>query len=171
MLSVFRALAGCAVLQLVLSTSALATAIYTYEGDPYRRTSGAYSPDMRLTGFVELAAPIAPSSSIDLGDVLSFEFDDGLKTVSSVDGLGDSLVLQTNALGEIEVWSVLIEESSLSIRSVGDASSDLGSDLVLSDLGAARNNSPGRWVPEPSAAALLGFGLVSLASGRKRQVT
>ena len=80
-----------------LATQAGANTVYSYQGENYDFLSGdnpnipgSYTTDMSVVIRFELAAPIAPNTTIaELTNVLSYSFSDGrfVKTTQSADDL------------------------------------------------------------------------------------
>jgi hypothetical protein len=142
---------------------------------------------MRVTGWFELASPLAPNmpgtSIID--SALSFSFSDGRSTVTDADfGFPSDIIVSTDAVGQIAVWAVIAitEDIEQQIRTATGFSVHgevfdqgvlcaPGTGCLVSDR-ARINDSPGTWtlVPVPSSVILMSSGLLAgLAWTRRRK--
>ncbi len=192
---------------LVLAGSqASATAMYVYQGENFTAIaddtppSGTYTTDMAISGFIEIATPLAPDLlPTDItADVISFSFSDGRTTfTSSSPGVIFALdQVQTDLNGEIWAWDLRVSKGNalapplffeFQIRStpIGDSA------LIAECPGGAPSCNPregifqdgasidggffgtnGGWtlVPEPSSAMLLATGLTALAHRRRTRL-
>ena len=122
MTGLFRMVAGspmsAAVLSVVLFAAAPAHAstIYTYTGNLFSNTSldgptapaDLYTTADRITGFIELADPLAPNlGSLTTLTPLTFSFSDGVNTITDV-ASSSSFQVTTDAAGNIVNWRVAI---------------------------------------------------------------
>ena len=108
---------------LVLAGSqASATAMYVYQGENFTAIaddtppSGTYTTDMAISGFIEIATPLAPDLlPTDItADVISFSFSDGRTTfTSSSPGVIFALdQVQTDLNGEIWAWDLRVSKGN-----------------------------------------------------------
>lgn len=155
--------------------------------------AGSYSTEDRISIRLEFAQPLAPNLVLQElhSIVLSFSASDGKSTLSGLEKTG-GVSLATNSAGEIVAWSLFF--TSERMGAVGDQATQISSENFLSffvqddakllectsssfpgtcsqalfDEGKVFGQ-PGSWaiVPEPSTAALLAAGLLSLAASRR----
>jgi len=107
---------------LLASAPAQASAIYTYVGNPFSDIvdlpfpPGTFDTSMRVTGFFELANPLPSDLPLtDIGaDVLSFSFSNGRSTLTAADSnLSTFFFVQTDAAGQISVWDIIVQQTLL----------------------------------------------------------
>ena len=182
---------------LLVSSQAQANVVYNYVGNHFTsivdnsRPAGTYDTSMRVTGFLELAAPLLAGMPLtDIGSpglVLNFSFSDGRNSIAANDPtLSSAFHIGTNAAGVIDrwEWEVVhndpIDGSGTDLRFIrsvhhdGVADQDLGFIRGCIDSGACFNlgqsdtgsiiNAPGSWniAPVPLPAA---FWLLGSAIG------
>jgi hypothetical protein len=199
LLAATLALAGL----LVVPTFASATANYSYAGDYFETIrddalpAGTYTTEMRITGSFERASELGANFVWDTiaGDVLSYSFNDGRVHLTEANSRIIEFIVATDALGNIERWSVYIVQDldavvgdqagsirilygpsgsfeagtlaeCLELNARGDACG-----LAGSDAGEVRIRSGGYWTltPEPTTASLFGLGLLGMAAVRRRR--
>ena len=164
---------------LFAAAPATATAIYGYTGADL---VGIFVGE-RVHGFLIFADPLPPDMPLqDVESLLTDRyFQDGGNVYASR-YVVESFSVGTNSAGDIVEWSIFVESfGSTGCQFAGPCSlSSNGSPTGGSDsirmwdgyypVGGADSSSPGTWltgVPEPSAALLLLFGLVSLSAARR----
>lgn len=106
----------------LLASQANADVRYTYTGnffddfDQGPVPAESYDNSMRVTGWFDLATALAPNTTFTdiTADVLGFSFFDGRSDLTDADTLSFKLfAVQTNALGEIEWWDVLLQRDTI----------------------------------------------------------
>lgn len=162
---------------LVAAHTAGAATIYTYTGNNFDLITdadpppGTYTTEMRVSGTIELSAPLASNLVFAdvTGDLISFSFTDGRSTLT--EGLNFGF-FSTNSSGEITEWSWSVGDfapNRIETRSnsLGDFF-DIGGvfDVGFDSGEVTADGSAGTWmlVPEPGTAALLAAGLGMLAA-------
>ena len=139
---------------------------------------------MSVSGWFEVADPIAGNASNVIITPLSWSFSDGRNTYASVDSaLTTPFQVSTNGTGEFSNWYIAFQRFGAGYLSTVNIISS------VYDQGAVEPNwfspstqrenadvysKPGVWtattVPEPSTLLLLGSGLLGLMGyGRKRK--
>jgi hypothetical protein len=111
-----------AVVVLLMTAPAQASAIYSYTGNFYNVTGvdGPTAPPDphttadRVTATIELASPLAPNLTLLTGSVapLSFTFDDGVSTITAGSTNQAVFVFATDGLGNITEWIVGVTRNS-----------------------------------------------------------
>ncbi|MDJ0847579.1 MAG: PEP-CTERM sorting domain-containing protein [Myxococcota bacterium] len=177
---------------------AVATYAYTgdffdefQDSDP---PEGSYTSSMRVTGSFSLATELpADLPWTDIGrSVIDFSFADGRSVLTDANTLESGFFVSTDAMGRILNWAVYLDETGTDPDVAGEINramstvwdgvwdpSDSGGIAIcvapgstFCDLQGDRGESdtPGTWtlIPEPSAAALLGFGLLATAVVRRK---
>lgn len=189
------------VLLAFVAGDAAANARYEYAGKDFVQIldeappTGTYSTDMRVTGFFELAVPLAPNTlpTSITADVLGFSFADGRQVISDANAYAAQFVVSTDGSGQLTSWSIFVAtELAAGAGLPGDTIGTHGSQLggLISDAGhihsdvqvvdgwerlgtdeGSISNDPGAWtlVPEPSTGLLAGFGLALLAAAGRRR--
>jgi PEP-CTERM motif len=159
--------------------------IYTYTGDTFRRVSGVYGLEDRLSGFFvvndAVTPPPGPQGAIFTPYLLSWSFTDGHQTLTESNSTATFVWGDTSDLGPGVVWNASIQTVS------GDGfwshrHSDridlarLGLDRAsnVANVGPPDGSQPGTWavqtvVPEPSTLLLVGLGLAGVAALRRRR--
>src|SRR4051812_46238792 len=96
-------LLSCVVTILTTAAVQATTITYTYTGTPFSTVSGPYTTSDKVTGFVELASPLAPNLGQCLMSVtpLAFSFSDGVQTIDSSNATSVDVRFTTNSTGAI----------------------------------------------------------------------
>ena len=101
-------------LMLLVALQANASVIYTYTGNNFTATSldgptapaATYTTADSVSGFVELAAPLAANLGLNtVVTPLSFSLSDGLNTLTNTNATFSSFWFSTDASGNIVAWS------------------------------------------------------------------
>ncbi len=126
------------VLMVGLSSQGQASLLYSYSGnnfdlfqDGIDPVSPTYDTTNRVTGFFEVASPLAANLGLtDIsGILLSFSFTDGITTRTNTDtagadtGVDPSFLFRvsTDSLGGIETWSIQLSDSAFADLVFGEA--------------------------------------------------
>jgi hypothetical protein len=98
-----------------------ASYVYNYTGGNYNTITGSlFDSSMRLTGQVELAAPLDPGLELAVINPPSFTFNTGAFVLTQSSSLSSSIFkIATDASGNILDWSVELTESLPSPLSIG----------------------------------------------------
>ncbi|BCS35878.1 hypothetical protein TBR22_A51130 [Luteitalea sp. TBR-22] len=121
--ALFRLLASAPVASMALAATLLtaaparASVIYTYTGAAYAFVSGGgqatpadlYTIDDRVTGTIELAAPLAANLSFQNVTPTAFSFFDGVGSIDDTNATLTQFVVATNGDGAIVEWLVTVE--------------------------------------------------------------
>jgi len=199
-LSIFALTVVVTVLPSALAANA--EVVYTYTGNNYNYAPyGGYDTTMRLTGSFTLDKALGSNLNGLPVALASFEFNDGINTITDSTAAYQVFRFWTNSIGEITNWVVelrtVVSSSSLPLNGIGvfmrtDGSRDSGS--VYQRTAGAPGDSwgyqlinyayieshPGMWtveqvtpVPEPStwAMMILGFAGVGYMAYRRRNQT
>jgi len=171
------AIVFAAALSAMLPASSSADVIYTYTGNVFDEgVTPPYTTTDKVTGFFELAAPLA----IGIKQVITpvaFSFSDGVNIFTNADATltASAFNIETGPTGAIVKWRINISEAGFgSINTVNDL-------ILVTDTGSSvsapafvfNRGSPGIWavtaVPEPStwAMMLLGFAGIGFLAYRR----
>jgi len=158
-----------------ISTSAWATTTYSYTGNNFNiienigNISGTYDTSMSLTGWFEVASPIAGNATNLFIAPLSYSFYDGRNTYTNLNSgpyyPGDSFKVWTDSTGNIINWYIVIynNEDTGSVQTANYSASypydqgfiHVSGPTTTRDGGKVFNN-PGVWTstttPTPSPA-------------------
>lgn len=167
----FRTLAAAPLALVVLSllvtaAPARASAIYAYTGNPFTSVTLAgptapadpYTTADRVTGFIELASPLAADlSPLTALAPVSFSFFDGVNTITDANATFTSFEVETNNVGTIVNWLVRVSANAAAVgggtrQSIATYNS-VGSDPLVQDFGL-----DGRCGPESSLGGCALYG-------------
>ncbi len=191
------AVLAVAVSSLGVATSAWASTIYSYTGNNFNQITndiwlpvpGEYTTAMYVSGWFEVADPIAANESNMFITPLSYSFSDGRNTYTNLDSVlstsadPDKFIVSTDGAGQIFNWSIGVESFgtgnlwtrnfALAVYDYGAVEPNWFSSTTQRDNAIVYDN-PGVWtstssVPEPSTLLLLGSGMVGLAMTRIRK--
>ena len=180
-----------------IATSALAITTYSYTGNNFDNffsyggmyVAGEYTGSMRVTGWFEVANPIAAGVSDQFITPLSYSFFDGRITYTDQNSVvwypGSSFSVSTNETGDISSWYIGVKDPNMAIGEVFTMKNYLsGGQFYTYDQGMVRagnwyetgsvTNNAGEWTkttptPIPGALVLFGSGLLGLVGiGRRR---
>jgi hypothetical protein len=159
---------------------------YTYQGNFYDNFTAPYSANSRVTGSIELNAPLAANSTTDISQSLqAFSFTDGQAVRSQTDTTVCDFTVTTDAQGQIVSWSVWLRQndtgpnenqhslesiSSIPVDQSGFSASLGGTDcssIALDPSGGANTTPPpNAWQGGPQleakAVPALSFGMMML---------
>ena len=196
MASIFCMLAGGA------AQSSWANVTYSYSGNDFTQIEndyalpvpGTYTTAMNVSGWFEVAGPLAANTSHLLVTPLSYSFTDDRSTYTNLDSVlssADSFEVSTNATGNIVSWFIGVQAFGTgNLWTTNDNSRQCGpSAPCVFDYGAVEPNwynsttqrdsaivwnNPGSWtstVPEPESYAMLlaGLSLLGIVARRRKQ--
>jgi hypothetical protein len=168
------------------ASQARAGVIMTYTGNPFTNVGGVYNTSDRITGTVDLAAPLGANLSTANVNPVSFSFNDGVKTETDQNVNSYQFLFSTDAGGNLTGWYIVVDNAIGPGSPVIQVANDLG---IVVDEGyyaligpsvdyGTNQWSPGTWairntgggVPEPASWALMiaGFGALGAALRRRR---
>ena len=119
---------------LVCSGSIQASVIYSYTGNNYLDTYGAFNDQMSISGFLELDGYLAPSLAGVSLDPLAFSFENGVQTLDQANATSTTFVISTDALGNITEWNIHLRAAS---------NEPIGLDDVINALQTTHYNDEG----------------------------
>jgi hypothetical protein len=168
----------------VLTASADAT--YTYTGNDFTSLHfGPYIESDSITASVTLAAPLADGLSLTSVTPISWEFNDGVQTItnSSPSLSGAGFEFGTDASGAIDEWDIQVGTGSTGFDFIETQNNpiagvfDQGTNDQSGGGGDGQNlNDPGIWsevsttaVPEPLTLSLFGVGMAGAVVMRRRK--
>jgi hypothetical protein len=183
-----------------ISTSAWAITTYSYTGNNFTTTvdspslSGVYTTSMHVSGWFEVASPIAGNASNLIITPTSYSFFDGRNTYTNANSVLDPssspFQVSTDGTGKIINWYIGVSRSGTGNLITWNNSplAHEGNVSLVYDHGSVQpvltssnrdtgdvNNNPGVWTsnttptPIPGALLLFGSGLLGLVGiGRKR---
>ncbi len=176
-----------------LAPSAIAGTIYTYTGNDYNDCGGIYCTGGPYALAVVFETTLAGNALVNLpftditGTITSYDFTDGTGlTFNNINNTAAQLDIEmaTDGSGNIVAWFVGAYSFPAEIQMQTNWNSPVGfipgADFSETTSGFAGDfgflyNDPGIWsmqasvVPEPSAFALLGTGMVALMIGLSRR--
>jgi len=188
-------------LSMALSIPAIAqgTYLYIYTGNNYTDLhnqtppDGAYTDEMRVTGWFEVENPLPPDLPHSPVSLLNWSLSDGRNSISAGPDQSFFLSISTDSQANVLSWEfnattgnpIEFAEQGWGIATISYRfSEDVGGIIecataagcggtggsggLMQDLGISVE--PGTWtfVPEPSTALLLGLGLIGIAAHRRR---
>ena len=103
------------------SSLALASTFYSYAGNPFADYSGTITGSMSVTGTMELASALAPDLAEATLNPLSFNFSDGVNTITQADNDSAIFMFTTDSTGQVMEWTVSLENSLPTSPDVGDS--------------------------------------------------
>lgn len=164
---------------------ASANTIYTYTGNDFTITTGAYTTSDQVTGTIDLATALGDNFGPSFISPVSFSFSDGVQTLTNLTAGLDAnfLGFSTDASGNIVTWIVLMNEpfSLLNYEiytekpNPTDAFSSDGGYYATTNEGYVLGN-PSMWTamsqtPIPAALPLFasGLGAIGLLGWRRKR--
>ena len=172
-------------------TAAYASVIYSYNGANFdsiydtENVPGTYTTEMSVSGYFELAAPLAPNLpyATDISaSIISFSFSDGRITPNYAPPPISTFFVGTDSQGAISAWQVevvaLSNDNTYAVNDIltvfhgnpGDGDFAVRSSCPPDTPGgdcadSAQTYTTGTWsvVPEPTTGLLVSFGLLGLA--------
>lgn len=151
--------------------------IYTYTGNQFNdlRNGATCPPTCNVTGYFDLAAPLADNMPLTVITPLSFSITSGTATLTDGEPTDTSLAVGTDASGAINTWVWQVVGPAVSptarilteyVSSVAADDVRIGTDpppFVGPVLGLIQNDH-GKWteVPEPEGLPILGIGLLGI---------
>ena len=169
-----------------LAAASASAATYDYMGNPFSSSSSPYSDSDAVTGTVTLSSPLPDNASLFTPSVVSYQFTDGVQTITPTDNYFASFAFSTDLTGAITAWIVNLC-SDLSCTGNGNQittisfgpSPNFSTDSVILASGASANNTdnPGVWssaavaTPLPAALPLFvsGLGALGLLGWRRKR--
>jgi hypothetical protein len=108
-----------------------ADTIYTYTGNPFTSVFGPYTTSDRVTGFFDLATPLANNLPETVISPISFSFSDGVQTITNTTPgvVVGSFSVATDASGKPEFWDIFFNPSA-----VGGCVTDFAPSLLSCNL-------------------------------------
>jgi hypothetical protein len=109
------ALAATVCILAVSVVAAEADTIYTYTGNPFTSVFGPYTTSDRVTGFFDLATPLANNLPETVISPISFSFSDGVQTITNTTPgvVVGSFSVATDASGKPEFWDIFFNPTAL----------------------------------------------------------
>jgi len=154
-----------------------ADVIYTYTGNQFNdlRNGGTCPPTCNITGYFDLAAPLADNMPLTVITPLSFSITSGTVTLTDGEPTDTQLSVGTDSSGAINTWAWEVVGPAASptariltedLPSIEADDLRVGTDpppLVGPVLGLIQDD-PGTWteVPEPEGLPILGIGLLGI---------
>ena len=124
--------------------------VYSYKGGNYNTITGSlFDSSMRLTGLVELAAPLESGLELATTNPTSFTFNTGAFELTQTSTLSSSIFnFSTDSSGNILDWSVELTESLPSPLSIGVTRNRLATTSFIdrSIIDEVIDSSPSGWL-------------------------
>jgi hypothetical protein len=157
------------ILLVAFASSADATVMYEYTGNPFTFVLSPYATSDFVSGSFTVNDPLPASSSVS-PIPLSFSFSDGLQTLTDASVTASTFSFSTDAQGNFTGWFVqLLNGTSYGIFT-GTIAGFLDQGTSL-DAYATNTQARGSWtmsvIPEPSTLPLVTLGLLGIASGAR----
>jgi hypothetical protein len=149
-------------------SSARASVVYTYEGNPFNLIQIPYTTGDRVTGSLTLATALAANLILAPVVPLSFSFSDGLQTISELNAdISKIIDISTDDAGDISQWEIrlsILPDRIATVSKTGQVD-DFGASTTHDEITAVFSSiqdEPGVWTssisPTPLPAALPMFG-------------
>jgi hypothetical protein len=170
MKSIISAAVATASLLVAVPQTGNAAVAYTYTGHDFTTVSGAYTKSDKVTGKLILTAALPDGANLYSPTVVSFDFTDGVQTLTQMNSTDQEVALSTNDSGVITGWRVWFGLSSRIefLNVVGDVFDEgvkSGSSYGINSYDPGSWSGPTSVVPEPAtwAMMLIGFGALGFA--------
>jgi hypothetical protein len=154
--------------------SAARADVYTYTGNAFENVTGPYTTIDFVSGSFTLASALGNNLPLANVTPLSYSFNDGVQTISSLIPPGDvTFQISTNASGNIDGWLINLENpspyngiSTMTDGDTGTVGGSYGSNAPYVNSGSQWKVSGTSPVPEPNPSWPL-FGLLTVVGWAK----
>jgi len=145
-----------------------ATAVYTYEGNPFTSADAPFTTSDRVTATLTLDSALGPNFAFsDITGLagLSLEMSAGSFQLAFPANELNEVSVGTDALGDISQWNVILCSSIQDCIQTTNTSGDLVDTFPLNDPLVASVSAPGTWTTEPAASVSTAPSVLLLISG------